>query len=109
MYTNSYDAFLNVRNDFPVFSTALEANYVRKHEDAYAPFKLTDEDKEEIHRLARDARIGAPAPGATGCSSIVSCGRRVPLRPRGLPRQAPLLPLQGVRDSACHCGPPLTP
>lgn len=59
MYTNSYDSFLNVRNGFPVFSTALEANYVRKHEDAYAAFKLTDDDKQEIHRLARDPRIGA--------------------------------------------------
>ena len=59
MYTNSYDSFLNVRNGFPVFSTTLEANYVRKHEDAYAAFKLTDDDRQEIHRLARDPRIGA--------------------------------------------------
>lgn len=58
VYTNSYDAFLNVKNGFPVFSTALEANYVRKHEDTYAAFKLTDEDKADIHKLARDARIG---------------------------------------------------
>lgn len=68
MYTNSYDAFLNVKNGFPVFSTALEANYVRKHEDTYAAFKLTDEDKADIHKLARDARIGVsrrhlPTPG----------------------------------------------
>lgn len=59
MYTNSYDALLNVRNGFPVFTTVLEANYVAKQEDRFAAFKLTDEDKQELHRLARDPRIGA--------------------------------------------------
>ncbi len=101
MYTNSYDAFLNVRNGFPVFSTALEANYVRKHEDAYAPFKLTDEDKAEIHRLARDARIGAPAPGAVGRIAYCPAGGVCACTPRGLPRQAPLVLWQAVRESAC--------
>jgi hypothetical protein len=48
-----------VKNGFPVFSTVLEANAVGKAEDEYAAFKLTDEDKQDIHRLARDPRIGA--------------------------------------------------
>ena len=68
MYTNSYDALLNVRNGFPVFTTVLEANYVAKQEDRFAAFKLTDEDKQELHRLARDPRIGAHwPPHAAAC------------------------------------------
>lgn len=63
MYTNSYDAMLNARNGFPVFSTLVEANHIQKTEDLYAAFKLTDEDKHEIHKLARDPRIGAPHQG----------------------------------------------
>ena len=59
IYTNSYDASLNVKNGFPVFSTVIEANYVEKRENMFAAYKLTDEDKEEMHRLARDPRIGA--------------------------------------------------
>lgn len=58
MYTNSYDAALNVKNGFPVFTTVIEANYINKNEDRFAAFKLTDEDKQELHRLARDPRIG---------------------------------------------------
>ena len=58
MYTNAYDASLNVKNGFPVFSTLIEANSIGKHEDQFAAFKLTDEDRQEIHRLARDPRIG---------------------------------------------------
>jgi hypothetical protein len=61
VYTNSYDASLNARNGFPVFSTLVEANHIQKTEDLYAAYKLTDEDKHEIHKLARDPRIGAPS------------------------------------------------
>ncbi len=32
IYAYGYDAYLNVRNSFPVFSTHIEANYVSKHE-----------------------------------------------------------------------------
>ncbi len=59
MYTNSYDPTLNARNGFPVFSTLVEANHVAKTEDLFAAYKLTDEDKHDIHKLARDPRIGA--------------------------------------------------
>lgn len=58
VYSNSYDASLNVKNGFPVFSTVIEANSVSKQKDQFAAFKLTDEDRQEIHRLARDPRIG---------------------------------------------------
>ena len=59
MYTNNYDPTLNARNGFPVFSTLVEANHVAKTEDLFAAYKLTDEDKHDIHKLARDPRIGA--------------------------------------------------
>ena len=62
IYTNSYDASLNVKNGFPVFSTVIEANYIEKRENQFAAYKLTDEDKEEMHRLARDPRIGRHLP-----------------------------------------------
>ena len=62
MYSNSYDASLNVKNGFPVFSTVIEANSVGKQKDQFAAYKLTDEDRQEIHRLARDPRIGVPTP-----------------------------------------------
>ena len=59
VYSNSYDAALNVKNGFPVFNTIIEANFIGKQEDQYAAFKLTDEDRQDIHRLARDPNIGA--------------------------------------------------
>jgi len=59
VYTNNYDPTLNARNGFPVFSTLVEANHVAKTEDLFAAYKLTDEDKHDIHKLARDPRIGA--------------------------------------------------
>jgi len=62
VYSNSYDASLNVKNGFPVFSTVIEANSIGKQEDQFAAFRLTDEDRQEIHRLARDPRIGVPPP-----------------------------------------------
>ena len=58
MYMNTYDATLNARNGFPVFSTQVEANWLSKSEDKYAAFRLTDEDKDEINRLSKDPNIG---------------------------------------------------
>ena len=58
IYTNSYDANLNIRNGFPVFSTSMEAHWISRNEDQYSAFKLTDEDRTEIHMLARDPNIG---------------------------------------------------
>ena len=55
---HAYDAGLNVKNGFPVFSTCLEANYVQKREDVYSLYRLTDEDKLTISELAKDPRIG---------------------------------------------------
>ncbi|KAK9825592.1 hypothetical protein WJX74_008760 [Apatococcus lobatus] len=53
IYTHSYDAGLNARNGFPVFSTLFEANHVSKKEEQFAAYKLTQEDKMEILELAK--------------------------------------------------------
>ncbi|KAL6761861.1 minichromosome maintenance protein 2 [Haematococcus lacustris] len=58
IFVYGYDASLNVRNAFPVFSTHIEANYISKREDAYSIYALTDEDKQAILALSRDPRIG---------------------------------------------------
>jgi DNA replication licensing factor MCM2 len=58
VYSNAYDSGLNSRQGFPVFSTVLEANFVRKRGDALASRSLTDEDKRQIEALARDPTVG---------------------------------------------------
>ncbi|KAH0589034.1 MCM DNA helicase complex subunit [Termitomyces sp. 'cryptogamus'] len=57
VYRNNFDASLNSKNGFPVFSTIIEANHVNKKEDLFAAFRLTEEDEKEIRSLARDERI----------------------------------------------------
>lgn len=57
VYRNNFDASLNSKNGFPVFSTIIEANHVNKKEDLFAAFKLTEEDEKEMRNLARDPRI----------------------------------------------------
>ncbi|CAI0423316.1 unnamed protein product [Linum tenue] len=58
VYTNNFDLSLNTKNGFPVFATLIEANYVTKKQDLFSSYKLTQEDKEEIEKLAKDPRIG---------------------------------------------------
>ncbi|KAF9451935.1 MCM-domain-containing protein [Macrolepiota fuliginosa MF-IS2] len=57
VYRNNFDAALNAKNGFPVFSTIIEANHINKKEDLFAAFKLTEDDEREIRNLARDERI----------------------------------------------------
>ncbi|PBK74444.1 MCM-domain-containing protein [Armillaria solidipes] len=57
IYRNNFDASLNSRNGFPVFSTVIEANHVNKKEDLFAAFRLTEEDERAMRSLARDERI----------------------------------------------------
>ncbi|KAH8108108.1 MCM-domain-containing protein [Cristinia sonorae] len=57
IYRNNFDASLNSKNGFPVFSTIIEANHVNKKEDQFAAFRLTEEDEREIRKLAQDDRI----------------------------------------------------
>eukprot|EP00958_Prasinococcus_capsulatus_P010670 scaffold1041_cov414-Prasinococcus_capsulatus_cf.AAC.9 len=58
VYVNSLDMALNNKFGFPVFSTHIEANHLSKQEDQFADFKLTDQDRDQIHELARDPAIG---------------------------------------------------
>ncbi|KZT24251.1 MCM-domain-containing protein [Neolentinus lepideus HHB14362 ss-1] len=57
VYRNNFDASLNSKNGFPVFSTILEANHINKREDQFAAFRLTEEDEKQIRAMARDERI----------------------------------------------------
>ena len=58
VYRNNFDAKLNSKNGFPVFATVLEANHIAKKDDAFAAFRLTEEDEREIQNMAKDDRIG---------------------------------------------------
>ncbi|PKI82794.1 Mcm2p [Malassezia vespertilionis] len=58
IYRNNFDAALNTKNGFPVFATILEANHIAKRDDAFAAFRLTEDDEAAIRALARDDRIG---------------------------------------------------
>ncbi|GMH23361.1 hypothetical protein Nepgr_025204 [Nepenthes gracilis] len=58
VYTNNFDMSLNTKNGFPVFATVVEANYVTKKQDLFSTYRLTQEDNEEIEKLAKDPRIG---------------------------------------------------
>lgn len=57
IYKNNFDASLNAKNGFPVFSTIIEANHINKKEDVFAAFRLTEQDKEQMRQLAKDDRI----------------------------------------------------
>uniref|UniRef100_A0A7S0RHF6 DNA replication licensing factor MCM2 n=1 Tax=Pyramimonas obovata TaxID=1411642 RepID=A0A7S0RHF6_9CHLO len=75
IFTNNFDAALNMKNGFPVFATVVEANYITKKADLFAAYKLSDEDKVEIQQLAADPRIGqriikSIAPSIHGHSNI---------------------------------------
>lgn len=75
IYRNNFDAALNTKNGFPVFATVIEANHIAKRDDAYAAFRLTEDDEHAIRALARDDRIGkriikSMAPSIYGHQSI---------------------------------------
>jgi DNA replication licensing factor MCM2 len=57
IYTNRQDYFANVKHGFPVFSTMIEANYVRRFGDDEI-IELTDEDKQTIRNLSKQPNIG---------------------------------------------------
>jgi len=57
IYRNNFDASLNSKNGFPVFSTLIEANHVNKKEDLFSSFRLSEDDEREIRALSRDERI----------------------------------------------------
>ncbi|KAI8997949.1 MCM2/3/5 family-domain-containing protein [Gaertneriomyces semiglobifer] len=57
IYRNNFDVSLNNSNGFPVFSTIIEANHIRKLDDTSMKFLVTEEDEREIRRLASDPNI----------------------------------------------------
>lgn len=61
IYKNNFDASLNAKNGFPVFSTVLEANHINKKEDLFAAFRLSEEDEREIRSMSRDPRSEIPS------------------------------------------------
>ncbi|CAE6367351.1 unnamed protein product, partial [Rhizoctonia solani] len=57
IYRNNFDASLNAKNGFPVFSTVIEANYINKKEDLFAAYRLTEQDEREIREAARQPDV----------------------------------------------------
>ncbi|KAI9324162.1 MCM2/3/5 family-domain-containing protein [Zopfochytrium polystomum] len=57
IYRNNMDMTLNSQHGFPIFSTVIEANHILKQEDAYASFRLHEEDMKSIDTLSKDPRI----------------------------------------------------
>lgn len=75
IYRHSVDPSINIMHGFPVFSTVIEANYVRKTEEAHGDLELTDDNIAEIRQLAKDPRIAerifaSIAPSIYGHSGI---------------------------------------
>lgn len=75
IYRHNVDPSINITNGFPVFATVIEANYVRKMEDAHADMQLTDDNIAEIRQLSKDPRIServfaSIAPSIYGHSNI---------------------------------------
>ena len=58
VYSHTYDYSLTQKSGFPVFSTFIFANHIRRKEDASAAANLTEADKAEILELANDPKIG---------------------------------------------------
>ncbi|KAG7910152.1 hypothetical protein KL906_002057 [Ogataea polymorpha] len=70
IYKNSYDGTLNAKNGFPVFTTVIEANAIRRREGAakgvsdgslieggLSPFQWTEDEEKKIRQLSRERGI----------------------------------------------------
>ena len=47
-YTNNFDMSLNTKNGFPVFSTVIEANNVKRENDVLGNLLLSQEDIDKV-------------------------------------------------------------
>src|SRR5438128_2597384 len=56
IYINKFDYFSNVKHGFPVFTTIIEANYVRRFGDEEI-IEIMDEDKQAIRELSKKPNI----------------------------------------------------
>lgn len=75
IYRHNVDPSANITHGFPVFSTVILANYVRKMDEARGELELTDDNVAEIRQLAKDPRIAerifaSIAPSIYGHSGI---------------------------------------
>lgn len=52
IYINRFDFFSNLKHGFPVFTTLIESNYIRRYGDEDI-VDLTDEDRQTIMQLAK--------------------------------------------------------
>lgn len=67
IYRNNLDMSLNSKHGFPVFATVIEANHICKKEDAFASFRLNEEDTNAIQNLSKDDRIIQRVGGCLVC------------------------------------------
>ena len=58
IFEHIYDGGLTLKSGFPVFSTFLTANHVRKREDASSTSNLSESDVRQILEMSKDPRIG---------------------------------------------------
>ena len=75
IFCHAFDYNLTQRSGFPVFSTYISANHIRRKEDASAAANLTPADKAQILELSRDPAIGdrileSIAPSIHGHNSV---------------------------------------
>lgn len=57
IFVNRFEYFANLKHGFPVFSTVIEANNIKRYGDEDV-VDITDEDKEAIMALAKQPKIG---------------------------------------------------
>lgn len=57
IYTHTFDSTLNKKSGFPVFTTQIEANSVKRNEDIFSFHSLTEDDMKDIRKLAKDHRV----------------------------------------------------
>jgi DNA replication licensing factor MCM2 len=48
---------LNHLHGFPVFATVIEANHIAKKDDAFASFRLSEEDEKLVRKLAKEEDV----------------------------------------------------
>ncbi|KAL0477309.1 DNA replication licensing factor MCM [Acrasis kona] len=56
VYKHSYDAFLNIKQGFPVFSTIIEANHILKKHDKIGTI-INESDKKIFHHIAKSPHL----------------------------------------------------
>jgi DNA replication licensing factor MCM2 len=58
VFEHTFDSSLTLKSGFPVFSTFINANHIRKREDDSSASNLSESDVQKILELSRDPKIG---------------------------------------------------